>query len=257
MHRVVLALLLGSLPLLCVAQKPVEVWSYHSSPPFALPDAPGLSSAFVELLNQHASNAGRFQFKLVELPRKRLDMRLIENQPGVLLWSTPEFLSEAQAAHASWSSPLLHDQQDVISLAATPHDYQGADSLRGLTLGGILGHRYKGLDSAIESGLIRREDVHSDLQNLQKLRAGRVDMALLPRSTLLYYRKTDPQQDLYVSAKPLHRFERRLLMTSSLADAVKSYLQEVTEALSNSPHWHALLDRYGLQPIAAQHRALR
>lgn len=251
MHRVLLALLLGLLPLPCVAQKPVEVWSYHTSPPFALPDAPGVSDAFVDLLNRHATNAGRFQFKLVQLPRKRLDMRLIENQPGVLLWGTPEFLSEAQSAHATWSRPLLHDQQDFISLATTAYDYQGAESLYGLTLGGVLGHRYTGLDSAIERGLIRREDVHSDLQNLQKLRAGRIDTALLPRSTLLYYRKTDPQRDLYISARPLYQFERRLMLTASLDDAVKAYVREITEALSDNPRWHRLLDRYGLQPIAA------
>lgn len=74
---------------------------------------------------------------------------------------------------------------------------------------------------------------------------------LLPRSTLLYYRKTDPQQDLYISARPLYQFERRLMLTASLDDAVKSYLREITEALSDNPRWHRLLDRYGLQPIAA------
>ena len=250
MHRVVLALLLGLLPLPCVAQKPIEVWSYHTSPPFVLPDAPGLSEAFVDLLNQHAANAGRFRFELMRLPRKRLDMRLIENLPGVLLWGTPEFLSEAQSAHASWTRPLLHDQQDFISLAATAYDYRGAESLYGLTLGGVLGHRYTGLDSAIKLGLIRREDVHSDLQNLQKLRAGRVDTALLPRSTLLYYRKTDPRRDLHISARPLYQFERRLMLTSSLDDDVKSYLRKITEGLSDNPHWQRLLNRYGLQPIA-------
>lgn len=41
------------------------------------------------------------------------------------------------------------------------------------------------------------------------------------------------------------------MLTASLDDAVKSYLREITEALSDNPRWHRLLDRYGLQPIAA------
>lgn len=243
-------LLLGLLPALCVAQQRVEVWSYHLSPPFALDGQQGLSAAFVELLNEEPANGQRFRFELIELPRKRLDMRLADNRPGVLLWVAPRFLGHAQTARARWSRPLLDDQQDVVSRSRQPIDYEGPQSLHGLAFGGLLGHLYAGLDADVAKGRIRREDVTSDLQNLEKVSSGRVDAVLVPRSALLYYRKTKRLEGLYVAPSALYSFRRHLLMTSSLGRPATEYVRRVVEALPRNPRWLALLERYGLESLA-------
>ena len=108
MHRLVL-LLFALLPLYCGAQQRVEVWSYHLSPPFMLDDQQGLSHAFVDMLNKDPGNHERFRFELVELPRKRVDERLAQRRPGVLLWATPSFFNPKQTANGKWSQPLLMD----------------------------------------------------------------------------------------------------------------------------------------------------
>lgn len=248
--RKILLLLLGLLPALCIAQQRVEVWSYHLSPPFALEGKQGLSAAFVELLNEEPANGQRFRFELVELPRKRLDMRLADNRPGVLLWVAPRFLSHAQTARGNWSLPLLDDQQDVISRSSRPIDYEGPQSLHGLAFGGLLGHRYAGLDEEVANGRIRREDVPSDLQNLEKVSSGRVDAVLVPHSTLLYYRKTKRFDGLYIAPTALYSFRRHLLMTSSLGQPATEYVRSVVETLPGNPRWLALLERYGLKSLA-------
>ena len=56
-----------------LAAEPVAVWAYQPSPPFASGQGRGLSEALVELLNEHPSNQDRFEFRLSQLPRKRLD----------------------------------------------------------------------------------------------------------------------------------------------------------------------------------------
>ena len=247
-------LLLALLPALCVAEKGarqrVEVWSYHLSPPFALQGEQGLSAAFIELLNNEPANNRRFRFELTELPRKRLDMRLADNRPGVLLWVAPRFLNPTQAPRGRWSRPLLDDQQDVISRNSQPIDYRGPKSLHGLAFGGLLGHLYAGLDADVASGRIRREDVASDLQNLEKVSSGRVDAVLVPHSTLLYYRKAGQFDELYVAPAPLYAFRRHLLMTSALASPATEYVLGVVEALPHNPRWLALLERYGLESLA-------
>lgn len=43
----------------------------------------------------------------------------------------------------------------------------------------------------------------------------------------------------------------RLMQAVGLDNAVNSYLREITEVLSDTLRWRRLLDRYGLQPIAA------
>ncbi len=253
MQRLVLILTLALVPLVCGAQQQkVEVWTYHLSPPFILDDARGLSHAFVELLNDDPANGERFHFELVELPRKRVDVRLARKRPGVLLWATPRFFTTAQAAHGKWSQPLLIDQQDFVSLPDAPVEYEGPRSLHGLVLGGVLGHRYAALEEDIARGAITRQDVQTDLQNLQKLLSGRIDTLLIPRSTLLYYRKDDPLSDLYVSDTPLYQFARHLLVNGPLGAPVMDYLDGFLNGLQSNPRWQILLFQYGLKPIASE-----
>lgn len=250
MQRLVLLLMLVLLPLICAAQKRVEVWTYHFSPPFMLDGEPGLSQAFVKLLNEDPRNAGRFRFELLELPRKRVDRRLAEDRPGVLLWATPAFFKPTQKAKGRWSQPLLLDQQDFVSLPDMPFEYEDPESLHGLLLGGVLGHRYPDLEKDIASGVIKRQDVRTDLQNIKKLLSGRINTLLIARSTLLYYRKQHKLGDLYVSAVPLYQFARQLLMTDTLGKSVTGFLDEFLATLPDNPEWQILLFHYGLKPIA-------
>lgn len=252
MQRLVLVLMLVLLPLACGAQQRVELWTYHFSPPFILENAQGLSHAFVELLNNDPGNHNRFRFELVELPRKRVDMRLARKHPGVLLWATPSFFTAAQVANGKWSQPLLIDQQDFVSLPDAPFEYEGPESLHGLVLGGVLGHRYAELEADIASKAITRQDVQSDLQNIQKLLSGRINTLLIPRSTLLYYRKELQLGELYVSATPLYQFARHLLINGAIGEAVTRYLDGFLDALPNNPEWQILLYQYGLEPIASE-----
>lgn len=249
MHRLVL-LLIALLPLYCGAQQRVEVWTYHLSPPFMLDDRQGLSHAFVDMLNKDPGNHDRFRFELVELPRKRLDGRLAQRKPGVLLWATPSFFSAKQTANGKWSQPLLIDQQVFVSLPDTPFEYEGPESLHGLVLGGVLGHQYHALEEDIARGKIERRDAQSDMQNIEKLLSGRIDTLLIPRSTLLYYRKEHQLRDLYVSTTPLYPFARHVLVNGPLDGAVVSYLEEFLRVLPDNPEWQILLFQYGLKAIA-------
>ncbi|ABP79142.1 Uncharacterised protein [Streptococcus pneumoniae] len=247
-----LLLLLILLSLHTQAAEPVTVWAYQPSPPFASGQSPGLSETLVQLLNEHPTNQGRYEFRLTQLPRKRLDARLAANEPGILLWATPEFFPERLTARASWTRPLLCDIQDFVSRRAAPVDYDGPRSLHGLRLGGILGHRYRTLQADIDKGLIRREDVHTDLQNLNKLLSGRIDVALIPRSSRLFYSLTEvPEAQLHVSPSPLYVFDRHVLMTASLPAATTQYIQQLVADLPHSARWQTLLRRYGLQQMNA------
>lgn len=252
MQRLVVVLVLALLPSIGTAQQRIEVWNYHFSPPFILGDGQGLSHAFVELLNRDPANRGRFRFELVELPRKRVDIRLARNRPGILLWATPSFFTAAQTANARWSEPLLIDQQVFVSLPDAPVEYEGPESLHGLVLGGVLGHRYQGLEEDIAKGAIERQNVHNDLQNLEKLLSGRINTLLIARSTLLHYRKEHNPGELYISSTPLYQFARHMLISDTLDEAVKDYLDQLLSILPANPEWQVLLFHYGLKPIASE-----
>ena len=114
----------------------------------------------------------------------------------------------------------------------------------------MLGYRYEGLEKEVANGTVRRQDVHSDLQNLYKLLSGRIHTLLIAHSTLLYYRQSEKFGDLYISERPLYQFPRHVLITNNLDDAAISYLEGFLAALPDNPRWQIILSRYGLQPMA-------
>lgn len=245
-------LLLTVFPLSILAAEPVAVWAYQPSPPFASGQNPGLSEALVQLLNEHPTIQDRYDFQLTQLPRKRLDARLEDKEPGILLWATPEFFPERLTAGASWTRPLLCDIQDFVSHNDKPVDYDGPKSLHGLRLGGVVGHLYRALEGDIDKGLIQREDVHNDLQNLNKLLNQRIDVALMPRSSRLFFSLTEvPDAPLHVSPRPLYVFDRHVLMTASLPAETTQFVHQLIADLPHSARWQTLLRRYGLQEMSA------
>lgn len=249
MHKALLLLLISALPLTALAQREVVVWTYHQIPPFILDetDPAGLSFDLVALLNQHAQNRSRFHFRLVYLPRKRLDMHLQRRSAGVVLWVNPMFFDNLQSQDYQWTPALLHDQQEFVSRSERPFDYSGPESLHGRILGGVLGHRYAGIQAHIDQGLIQREDVLIEEQNLNKLLSKRLDVILMPRSTARFYGlRRDLGDQLHFSATPLSRYSRQLLLQPSLAPEVRAFVQEVVAALPQNPDWQALLKSYGL-----------
>ena len=72
------------------------------------------------VLNRHPDNGGRFRFELQQMPRKRLDIEIERGRPGVVLWVNPGFFAPHGGAPFGWTAPLLHDEQDFVSLAAQP-----------------------------------------------------------------------------------------------------------------------------------------
>ena len=108
------------------------------------------------------------------------------------------------------------------------------------------------MQNDIDRGLIQREDVHSDLQNLKKLLSRRIDVALMPRSSRLFYGLTEvPEAQLYVSPSPLYVFDRHVLMTASLPAETTQFVQQLIADLPHSARWQTLLRRYGLQQMNA------
>jgi len=244
-----LLLLLSCLPLLAQAQREVSTWTYHQQPPLILDlkQRQGLSFDLVELLNQHPDNRGRFYFRLQYLPRKRLDWHLNRGEAGLVLWVNPIFFSEDLQAAASWTQSLLEDEQSFVSRREHPFDYQGPTSLHGRTLGTLLGHRYIGLENGFTQGLIQREDVLVDEQNIHKLLSKRIDLILIPRSTARYFIHTLAlAEKLHFSSEPLSRYDRQIMLPASLDADLQTFVQHAVQGLPDNPAWQALLRDYGL-----------
>ena len=232
---IVFTLLASSLVLATDKKHPenITLYSHYEMPPFVTSENKGLTYTLANKLNNLASGKYRFDVKI--LPRKRLDSVIqTEGWRGIVPWVNPVWFQDDKKSRYSWSKVIMRDKNLVISHQLKPISYEGASSLRHLTLGGILGHRYAEIEPLLKSKDIIRKDVTSELQNIEKLLLNRIDVLFMPQISLNFYIKNHPKfkQEVYVSEKVRGEFDRFFLLPKNANDLtlfINRHLPEIKE----------------------------
>jgi len=115
------------------------------------------------------------------LPRKRVAQALLAGVEADLLCNyLPEWLPKG----LQWSQPFIPDAELVISAASAPEPMAIAD-LADRPVGTINGFVYPSFERKL-GARFRREDAPDAQANLRKLRAGRMQHAIIGRTTFEY-----------------------------------------------------------------------
>jgi polar amino acid transport system substrate-binding protein len=192
-----------------------------------------------------AQSHGRYRFRATQLPRKRLLLTIGDPAwKGVVAWANPAWFNDPAMQRYLWSAPFMNDTNLVVSHRDHPLDYNGdIRALAGLRVGTIFGQRYADLDPLFRDHSLQRNDVASELQNLQKLQLRRLDVVLIQASSLPYFREQLPDLDqwLYVAHTPRNSFQRYLFTGRRNAELM-AFLNAALAELARDREWQALFD---------------
>lgn len=220
----------------------VPLITYHGFAPYVVEEKAGLTFDLADYLTR--KSGGAYTFTVQVMPRKRLDEELAGAKPVVVPWVSPAWFGDADMAKYKWSGAVMQDANAVLSPKAKPVEFSGPDSLSGLKLGGVSGHKYAGIDPLVESGKVTREDANSELINLKKVAAGRVDVTLMAESGARYMAKKEGLSDqIHFSANPHSKYERRVFVAggdSKLAEFVTA----AVNGLASDPEWQKIAAKY-------------
>lgn len=236
-----LAILTVSLPSSAEPQN-VNLYTYHTHPPFITGNDEGLSYDLAAFLSQKLN--GTFSFKVVPASRSHIDRLAESDQWGVIPWADPKWFKDAKRSLYLWSErALMRDANAIISHIRKPVDYKNAQGLQGMTFGGIKDHRYSGIDEFIsKGGDLRRLDALNHYDNFNKLLRGDIDVMLIPQSGAQFsISKENLDATLYISPTPHSSFERRLL--------VINHRRQLQQFLDNTlgeseQEWSKIVSRY-------------
>jgi polar amino acid transport system substrate-binding protein len=231
------------------AVQTIEAWNFYTSPPFLVDTATnaGLANDLVAYLNK--ALAGKYDIKLVLLPRVRLN-KMIERGDKVFVIFMPSMLfGGVNGGSYLWTAPLCDDRQELVSRKLQPFEFDGPSSLYGVRFAAMLGHVFPVLAHDMDAGKIvaDRNTIESSL--ISMLLAKHVDVITLPNSTLRYMWTKDPalQQQLWISTKNLGEFSRRLMFQRGM-EKERNDFEQVVLAMNTDPAWIATLKKYGLTP---------
>ena len=242
--------LLLLIPFLARANNQPELltaYSYHLKPPYIihLESQTGLYFDFVDYINQKVS---KFQFNLAYLPRKRLDAYLEKKQlKGMILGVNPSWFKDKLETKYFWTSKIFDDRDDVVSSVKTPVEYKGPESLYGMTIGGVLGYYYFGINEAVDSGRVKRHDSYSEKTLLEMIYHNRVSAGIISNATFNYLvAKHGWQGRFHLSTKPHDLYSRHVLIPHEYED-IQATINAITKEILNDPKWQKILDKYHIQ----------
>ncbi len=222
----------------------ITVWSYYVFPPFIAEGNQGLTHGLLGLMDEEAD--GRFTFHLQIMPRKRIEQQIAAGDQGIVLFISPEWF-DLPGEDAVWSGTLFADRNGILFSGLRQINYSGPQTLFGMTMGGVVGRRYKGIDGEVESGRIIREDVLDEELNVLKLAERRIDFMTAPESVLRYLvAHLGAEKKVNFSPTPLFEYTRHILINRLSPEAREFVLQFVRD-LPTNPSWLKLKKKYKLQ----------
>lgn len=249
MHiRIPIILTLASLifsPLVTAGEKTlVPIYVYHLKPPYILniENETGLYYDFSRYLSLKSE---KYEFHTLYLPRKRVDIYLKKGiLNGILLGVNPIWFKDKARKKYLWTSPIFHDQDEVVSLAAAPFEYLGPKSLINKSLGGVLGFYYFGIDPLVSQGKIRRANAHSEESVLKMILSNRVDVGIVSHSTFRYLSiKGNWEGKFHLSLKPHDVFTRNILIPHK-DKAIYDHIEPLLINIKDDPDWQLILKQY-------------
>lgn len=223
---------------------PVVAYFYHAKPPLLINqiDKQGLYFDFINYLNKHSDI---YQFELVYMPRKRLDI-MLENDAlgGLVVGVNPIWFKDKNETKYFWTSRLFTDRDEVISLNRTPLTFMSPVSLHGKIFGGVRGFYYFGIDEAVNKNLIKRVDTADEISLFSMLRHQRIDAAVVSRSTFNYVvKKNDWFTLFHLSKKPHDIYDRRVLIPKS-DHALYQHVEKIMLNMTLNQQWQITLEQY-------------
>jgi polar amino acid transport system substrate-binding protein len=230
-------------------QIPLLAYNTYLNPPFLFNSVTGLAPDFVDYLNQKLG--GSYHFKLVNLPRVRLT-RIVVNDPGrfkdIALFLTPQFAGDEGQQKFLWPSPIYTDHNVLIFRGPSAPAVATLKDLESLKFGGIAENRYAGLDAMFEKKLLTREDAPTELSNLRKLKANRIDFTLMSRMYFVFFSNQDEFRDQFVTLPyfPMESFARRILVGRA-NPKLAAQLDAAIKAMPFDDQWAAIAEKYHLE----------
>ena len=240
------------------APEKIRLFTYHNHPPFVTGDRQGLSFDLGKHLNKKAPD--RYLFEVTILPRNRLNVYLANWIQGkcpsatkacknswALLWVNPKWgFGNNPEKLLSWIR-MVDDSNSIISSASKKVAYKNPDSLIGHRFGGVMGHKYLGIDSLVKKGKIVRIDGNSERNNIFKLLKKRIDVTLLPTSTIHYYLLEGKEfakfsKDIHIAQTKHQSYSRNFMFPPNRID-----LKEIFKKLDSDSAWQATIKSYGFK----------
>ncbi|WP_159084468.1 substrate-binding periplasmic protein [Dongshaea marina] len=110
----------------------------------------------------------------------------------------PEYYAKDLEKDFIFSKPFGKGPLGFAELKSKPVPWSSLDDLKGMKLGTVAGYvNTQAFDDMVASGGLKADAARSDMANLQKVGAGRIQLAVIDENVMHYLLKTEPALKRY------------------------------------------------------------
>ncbi|OIQ20665.1 MAG: hypothetical protein BM556_01635 [Bacteriovorax sp. MedPE-SWde] len=222
--------------------KPVKVYVYHDFAPFVIEEGAelNLSEQFFQKLEAKLAHKN---LELVRSTKVKVIDSLLKGDQVMILWVNPKWFYKYRN-HLISSSPILWDSDYLLSRKNSPVEFNGGESLYGLTQCSVAGHIYKSIDPYLKSGkvkIIERPEMKSCVDAVSK---GKADYVVIEKSAWLNMFTPNTKKNFSLSKNYIDGFSRGMLLSKDLKDLLPE-VNELIDSLPESTDWKNKMQRIG------------
>lgn len=186
---------------------------------------------FIDLLHNFHKKHPDIEFRMVSLPRKRMDAWLEDGRAQAFSLSSPLFFTPRERQDYAFSKNIWTTSDHLVVPEDSSIESTALDELRGKTIGFLHGNDYAYLDRAAEEGLFRQYYAIFSHTLLQMMHHGRLDAVVANRHSLPYHlRRAGLSRDaVRVIDEPLYEFDLSILVRKGqeqLLDKLNRFILE-------------------------------
>lgn len=228
------------------------LYTYHDKAPYYL-HAEGnvvtpTGGLYVEWANILNSRQKEFQFKVVFLPRLRLDKGLEDaTLNGAVIGVNPLWFKDVKQTKYLWSVPLMKDSDVVIVRKGAEFPYQHPRDLAGKTMALSRGYYWWGVTEMVAEGKIQLQETDGDASNFRMVLTQRVNATISSILSFKYLSSDLAVRDsLTTLPTPHDQFERMVLLPRPF-EAQHKLINRMIRDPDVSKAWLALLKKFGYE----------
>ncbi|MDE1460346.1 substrate-binding periplasmic protein [Spartinivicinus poritis] len=227
------------------AKEKVTAYTYYDFQPFVIDtkQQTGLIYDFASLLSKLSH--GKYHFSVRYIPRKRLDKHLMTGNYEIVIFAYPLWFGDGEKIKYLWSDPIIPDENAIISHKSKPFEFESMESFRGVSIIGILGHRffsdkdYKYYDI----------NVIAEAPNwpaaIKMVNSNRADIGIMSMASTKYLLKEMNVPNIYLSKKPPYTFGH-CIFTNPQLKKLHQFILDVTKNIKENNEWNKILKKYHL-----------
>jgi len=211
----------------------ILVYTAHIKSPY-IEDFEEKKGLYFDLLNMMNKNSELFEFKIRNIPRKRLNKYLETGElKGIVIGANPIWYNDTFRKKYLWSKEIFLDKDIIISSKQKAFEYVNAKSSIGKVFVGVRGYHYKEIDKLEAQNLTKRFNVNDEKELLKMVLRKQIDFAIIGDKTYkaALIKNNKLSNEIHISSidfsEPMYRY---FLIPFRLK---KHYIQ-INELISNT-----------------------